>query len=50
MNVSIRIAESVLDTLCKLNGFLNMSCTNQVKALRPEVGLVDLLKIWWTFS
>lgn len=45
MDVSIRIAESVLDTLCKLNGFLYMSCTDQVEALRPEVSLVDLLEI-----
>ena len=45
MNVPIRVTERVLDALCQFYRFLYVPCTNQVEALWPEIGFVDLLKI-----
>lgn len=43
MNVPVRVAECVLDALCQFDRFLDVTCTNQVETLWPEIGLVDLL-------
>lgn len=44
VNVPVCVAECVLDTLCQFYCFLDVTCTDQVETLRPEIGLVDLLR------
>ena len=45
MDIPIRVAERVLDTLCQFYRLLYVPGADQVKALWPEIGFVDLLEI-----